>query len=170
MRKLNIKSRFDVISDFREARKRKYPIREIPGFPQGRLAIVPKRVIGKDKRDNRQGLADFTDAGIIKNEKRIPKIFLIRLAKEVKNPKLKRELIAHELAHYKFKKFMLKDKLEKDRGIKNILKKNPSFKRGENNFEEAVVQTLAQAKTDILFRNQLRIKHPTLFKKLRGYI
>ena len=170
MKRINIKSKFDVFPDFKEARKRGYPIREIPGYPQGRIAIVPKRVIRKDKRDNTQGLADIIDAGIIKNGKKIPTKFLIRLAKEIKNPKQKRELLEHELGHYKFKKFMLRDKLKKDKGIKNILKKNPSFKRGENSFEEAVVQTIAQAKTDRLFRNQLRIKHPTLFKKLRRHI
>jgi hypothetical protein len=164
------KSRFDRIPDFREARKRKYPIKTIPGFPQGRLAIVPRRIIGFDKRDKTKGLADFRDAGVIINKRRHPEIFLIRLAKEIKNPKLKRELLTHELNHYKFKKFALKKKLGRDKDIKKIMKRNPALRRGENPFEETVVQLMTETKLDRKFEKLLLKKYPNLHKKVKRLI
>ncbi len=165
----NRPSKFDKFADFREAKRRGYPIKNIAGYPQGKLAIVPRKVIGRDKRDNTQGRGDLVDAGIIRKGKKVPTSFFMRLANDL-SKKERRETFLHEINHWKYKKHMLDQKLKENKGIKKLLKINPEFRRGESPREEAIVQAMTQARLDSQFNKKLREKFPSLYKKIRRHI
>ena len=157
------KSKFDKFEDFRLAKKRKYPIKTIPFYPEGRLIIVPRKVIGKEK-------SDITDAGVIINKKKVPKSFIVRMSKDVRDKHEKRELLTHEIYHWRYKKFGLDNKFRKDKSVKKLMKINPLFRKDFEPIQETVVQAAEQARFDLEFRRELDKKFPNLSKKLRRYL
>ncbi len=161
---------FQDLALIRQAGKKDYQVSKIRGFPQGRIVDIPKKEFLERKR--KMGITESVDAdiqltGIIKNNKRIPKKFVIGIRKDLKGARRK-EAISHEIGHYFSAKFRLGEKIRsKDKDIKSIIKRNPDFKGRK---EEVIADVIGQSRINKSFKNKLKMKHPGLFKKIKEAI